>query len=85
MANSHIAKFITEVAPPRYVSVMRRRASSKMLDTISEEDRDFTIDANSFDAFSSDDSLTFVDSSPSFAAAKSEYLLIGIQRTLVCV
>ncbi|KAJ6770060.1 hypothetical protein OIU79_020835 [Salix purpurea] len=39
MANSRIAKFITEAAPPQYISVMRHR-TSKMLDTISEEDRD---------------------------------------------
>ncbi|KAF5738331.1 hypothetical protein HS088_TW13G01227 [Tripterygium wilfordii] len=39
MATSRIARFITEVAPPQYVSVMRCRAS-KMLDTINEEDRD---------------------------------------------
>ncbi|KAF5738330.1 hypothetical protein HS088_TW13G01226 [Tripterygium wilfordii] len=39
MATSRIARFITEVAPPQYVSVMRSRAS-KMLDTINEEDRD---------------------------------------------
>ncbi|EEF36386.1 hypothetical protein RCOM_0596970 [Ricinus communis] len=39
MASSRIAKFITEVAPPQYISVMRHRAS-KMLDTINEEERD---------------------------------------------
>ncbi|KAF5752724.1 hypothetical protein HS088_TW01G00640 [Tripterygium wilfordii] len=36
MATSRIAKFISEVAPPQYVSVMRSRAS-KMLDTINED------------------------------------------------
>ena len=39
MATSRIAKFITEAAPPQYISVMRHRAS-KMLDTINEEERD---------------------------------------------
>ncbi|KAL4386316.1 hypothetical protein GQ457_09G004070 [Hibiscus cannabinus] len=41
MANSriHIHRFITEVAPPQFVAVMRRRTRT-MLDTISEEDRD---------------------------------------------
>ncbi|KAF5736348.1 hypothetical protein HS088_TW14G00490 [Tripterygium wilfordii] len=39
MATSRIARFITEVAPPQYVTVMRSRAS-KVLDTINEEDRD---------------------------------------------
>lgn len=37
MANSRIARFITEVAPPQFVSVMRYR-TSKMLDTINEEE-----------------------------------------------
>ncbi|KAK6917147.1 hypothetical protein RJ641_017898 [Dillenia turbinata] len=41
MANARIAKFITEVAPPQFISVVRRRAS-KMLDTINEEERDVT-------------------------------------------
>ncbi|KAF5944060.1 hypothetical protein HYC85_018137 [Camellia sinensis] len=39
MANARIARFVTEVAPPQFVSVMRHRAS-KMLDTINEEERD---------------------------------------------
>ncbi|KAK8664546.1 hypothetical protein V6N13_084330 [Hibiscus sabdariffa] len=39
MANSRIHRFITEVAPPQFVAVMRRRTRT-MLDTISEEDRD---------------------------------------------
>ncbi|KAK2989973.1 hypothetical protein RJ640_004136 [Escallonia rubra] len=38
MANSRVARFITEVAPPQFVSVMRYRAT-KMLDTINEEER----------------------------------------------
>lgn len=39
MANSRIARFVSEVAPPQYISVIRRR-TSKMLDTIKEEERD---------------------------------------------
>ncbi|CAK9321225.1 unnamed protein product [Citrullus colocynthis] len=39
MANSRIARFITEVAPPQIISVMRRR-TSKVLDTISEEEKE---------------------------------------------
>ncbi|KAJ0082170.1 hypothetical protein Patl1_11121 [Pistacia atlantica] len=39
MANSRIARFVMEVAPPQFVSVMRHR-TVKMLDTITEEDRD---------------------------------------------
>ncbi|CAJ2629254.1 unnamed protein product [Trifolium pratense] len=37
MANSRIARFFVEVAPPQYVTVMRRR-TSKMMETITEED-----------------------------------------------
>ncbi|PON42212.1 hypothetical protein PanWU01x14_283900, partial [Parasponia andersonii] len=37
MANSFIARFANEVAPPQYISVMRHKAP-KILDTISEED-----------------------------------------------
>lgn len=37
MANSRIARFITEVAPPQMVNVMRHR-TSKVLDTINEEE-----------------------------------------------
>ncbi|GAU42293.1 hypothetical protein TSUD_82020 [Trifolium subterraneum] len=37
MANSRIARFFMEVAPPQYVTVMRHR-TSKMMETITEED-----------------------------------------------
>ncbi|KAH7568529.1 hypothetical protein JRO89_XS06G0011300 [Xanthoceras sorbifolium] len=41
MANSRITRFVMEVAPPQFVSVMRHRSrTAKMLDTISEEERD---------------------------------------------
>ncbi|XAR72499.1 hypothetical protein NMG60_11019160 [Bertholletia excelsa] len=39
MANARIARFVTEVAPPQFVTIMRHR-TSKMLDTINEEERD---------------------------------------------
>ncbi|KAK2642945.1 hypothetical protein Ddye_024708 [Dipteronia dyeriana] len=39
MANSRITRFVMEVAPPQFVSVMRHR-TAKMLDTISEEEKD---------------------------------------------
>ncbi|KAL1567480.1 hypothetical protein AAHA92_02955 [Salvia divinorum] len=42
MANARLARFMTEVAPPQFVSIMRNRAS-KMLDTIHEEEREATI------------------------------------------
>ncbi|GMI77776.1 hypothetical protein HRI_001446900 [Hibiscus trionum] len=39
MANSRIHRFISEVAPPRFVTVMRQRTRT-LLETICEEDRD---------------------------------------------
>ncbi|KAL3615202.1 hypothetical protein CASFOL_040863 [Castilleja foliolosa] len=39
MANARLARFITEVAPPQFISVMRQR-TSMMLDTIHEEERE---------------------------------------------
>ncbi|CAF2044710.1 uncharacterized protein LOC103840420 [Brassica rapa] len=39
MATSRLARFITEVAPPQFVTVMRRR-TAKVLDTIKEEERE---------------------------------------------
>ncbi|KAK8608201.1 hypothetical protein V6N13_023631 [Hibiscus sabdariffa] len=45
MANSRIHRFISEVAPPRFATVMRQRTWI-MLETICEEDRDgsYTVD-----------------------------------------
>ncbi|KEH15306.1 galactosyltransferase family protein [Medicago truncatula] len=39
MTSSRVARFFMEVAPPQYVSVMRHR-TSKMMETIAEEDRE---------------------------------------------
>ncbi|XP_022720248.1 uncharacterized protein LOC111278073 [Durio zibethinus] len=39
MDNSRLPRFIMEVAPPQFVTVTRHR-TRKMLETISEEDRD---------------------------------------------
>ncbi|XP_019094636.1 PREDICTED: uncharacterized protein LOC109129998 [Camelina sativa] len=44
MASSRLARFITEVAPPQFVSVMRRR-TAKVLDTIKEEEREVGTDS----------------------------------------
>ncbi|KAL8113234.1 hypothetical protein AgCh_020526 [Apium graveolens] len=41
MASSRIARFATEVAPPQIMSVMRNR-TSKILDTINEDDREIS-------------------------------------------
>ncbi|KAI4343089.1 hypothetical protein MLD38_027632 [Melastoma candidum] len=39
MANSRIARFVMEVAPPQFVCIMRHRTSN-MLETIREEERE---------------------------------------------
>ncbi|KFK44845.1 hypothetical protein AALP_AA1G310000 [Arabis alpina] len=44
MASSRLARFITEVAPPQFVTVMRRR-TTKVLDTIKEEEREIGTDS----------------------------------------
>ncbi|RZC66008.1 hypothetical protein C5167_009698 [Papaver somniferum] len=55
MATSRVGRFVMEVAPPQFVSVMRRR-TPKMLDTIVEEDHrdagNFT-NENNLSSFSS--------------------------------
>ncbi|KAF5820719.1 hypothetical protein HanXRQr2_Chr01g0005331 [Helianthus annuus] len=40
MASSRMARFVSEVAPPQFVSVMRRRRTTNMLETISEDERE---------------------------------------------
>ncbi|CAN1249215.1 hypothetical protein LINPERPRIM_LOCUS7041 [Linum perenne] len=76
MANSRIAKFITEAAPSQYVTVIRHRAS-KMLDTIKEEDRDNTV----IDSLSSNKNTTATSSSA--AASTSDHFLTGFHRSLL--
>ncbi|XP_050234881.2 uncharacterized protein LOC126683091 [Mercurialis annua] len=82
MANLRIAKFITEVAPPQYISVMRHRAS-KMMDTINEEEKDVT----SNNCFSSSPgtptsaSTSGAAGAASSAAANSQYFSRRIHRS----
>ncbi|KAI3913308.1 hypothetical protein MKW92_029430 [Papaver armeniacum] len=68
MATSRVGRFVMEVAPPQFVSVMRRR-TPKMLDTIVEEDHrdagNFT-NENNLSSFSSS---KFSSSSSSFPMA----------------
>nr|XP_009592535.1 uncharacterized protein LOC104089374 [Nicotiana tomentosiformis] len=77
MANARIARFVTEVAPPQFVNVMRHRAS-KMLDTIKEEEREA----------GTSESLSLKSSSPSAYSASasnaktSKYFLKEVQRSL---
>ncbi|KAH0649719.1 hypothetical protein KY284_029631 [Solanum tuberosum] len=79
MANARIARFVTEVAPPQFVNVMRHRAS-KMLETIKEEEREAsTSEALSLKS-SSLSSSTF--SALSSNAKNSKYFLEEVQRSL---
>ncbi|KAI8005886.1 hypothetical protein LOK49_LG07G02911 [Camellia lanceoleosa] len=45
MAKERKARFVTEVAPPKLISVTKRPLT-KMLDTIAEEERDFCTDVS---------------------------------------
>lgn len=74
-ANSRIARFVMEVAPPQFVSVMRHR-TAKMLDTITEEEKDV--------ADSSSSSSKCFSNRASSNGADSKYLLRGVrvQRSL---
>ncbi|GMP66313.1 hypothetical protein CsSME_00026719 [Camellia sinensis var. sinensis] len=45
MAKEPKARFVTEVAPPKLISVTKRPLT-KMLDTIDEEERDFCTDVS---------------------------------------
>ncbi|KAJ9153150.1 hypothetical protein P3X46_026624 [Hevea brasiliensis] len=71
MANSRIAKFIIEVAPPQYISVISHRRS-KVLDTINEDHRDVS-PSNSFASPMSPTSATTSAAMAAVAAADSKY------------
>ncbi|CAN4084388.1 unnamed protein product [Withania somnifera] len=75
MANARIARFVTEVAPPQFVNVMRNRAS-KMLETIKEEERE----ASTSESFSLK-SYSSPYSTSSSNAKTSKYFLKQIQRS----
>ncbi|XP_028804548.1 uncharacterized protein LOC114759524 [Neltuma alba] len=95
MANSRIARFIMEVAPPQYVTVMRHRTSKMSLDTITEEDQreigSPNNDHRSHDSSSSTSSSLFPKASSSASAssssvsipsADSKYFLKEVHRSL---
>ncbi|KAL8236047.1 hypothetical protein R6Q59_017128 [Mikania micrantha] len=46
MASSRMARFVSEVAPPQFVSLMRHR-TAKMMDTISEDEREVSMNESS--------------------------------------
>ncbi|PRQ29508.1 hypothetical protein RchiOBHm_Chr5g0014631 [Rosa chinensis] len=88
MANARLARFITEAAPPQIVSVMRRR-TSKVLDTITEEDREYASPNDSLNSSPKGSSAlpSSSPSAPSFGSAAAagtdaKYFLKGVHRSL---
>ncbi|KAL0407511.1 UNVERIFIED_CONTAM: hypothetical protein Slati_4065000 [Sesamum latifolium] len=82
MANARIARFITEVAPPQFVSVMRHR-TSKMLDTIHEEEKEAGInDSISLSQYTKLPSSSHSASISSLNTIKTTQLLKKVQRSL---
>ncbi|KAK4708487.1 hypothetical protein R3W88_029412 [Solanum pinnatisectum] len=81
MANARIARFVTEVAPPQFINVMRHRAS-KMLDTINEEEREASKSELLFLKSSSPSSSSSSSSSSSYSNANnSKYFLKQVERS----
>ncbi|KAH0652384.1 hypothetical protein KY289_030062 [Solanum tuberosum] len=79
MANARIARFVTEVAPPQFVNVMRNRAS-KMLETIKEEEREAsTSESLSLKCYSPSSSSAYSASSSNVKCSK--YFLKEVQRS----
>lgn len=76
MANARIARFVTEVAPPQVVCVMRHR-TSKVLDTINEEERDDSLVTSMSKAGSS-----LVSPPATSSATGSNYFLKEMRRSL---
>ncbi|WOH12063.1 hypothetical protein DCAR_0831562 [Daucus carota subsp. sativus] len=48
MATSLMARYVSEMAPPRFVTSMRRHCMSKVLDTIHEDEKEFSSLGDSF-------------------------------------
>ncbi|KAL3833665.1 hypothetical protein ACJIZ3_008401 [Penstemon smallii] len=69
MANVRITRFITEVAPAQYISVMRHRTSN-ILETIHEEEKE---------AYTNDIRIASV---PSLTATKAKHFFTEVQRSL---
>ncbi|TKY59826.1 hypothetical protein E2542_SST16920 [Spatholobus suberectus] len=85
MANSRIARFFMEVAPPQYVTVMRHR-TSKMLDTITEDEKEISTNDSVISPPKSSTAAAAAASSASSAAsvtnANSRYFLKEVHRSL---
>ncbi|GAY51222.1 hypothetical protein CUMW_132590 [Citrus unshiu] len=78
MANSRMARFFMEVAPPQFVSVMRHR-TPKMLDTISEEEKDVSGSDALASTRRSFSSCSSASSARASVACDSKYFLQGVQ------
>ncbi|KAF3652142.1 hypothetical protein T459_18782 [Capsicum annuum] len=78
MANARIARFVTEVAPPQFINVMRHRAS-KRLETIKEEEREAST-SKSLSLKSSSILSSSTYSASSSNAKNSKYFLKEVQR-----
>ncbi|KAL5055254.1 hypothetical protein RYX36_035936 [Vicia faba] len=83
MANSRIARFFMEVAPPQYVNVMRHR-TSKMMETISEDDREINSSNDSVISSTTSASSLVASScaSSTNAIVNSRYFLKEVHRSL---
>ncbi|CAK8578351.1 unnamed protein product [Lathyrus sativus] len=88
MANSRIAKFFMEVAPPQYTTVMRRR-TSKMMETITEDDREISLSNSVISTPKSSSAISASSlaasactSSSTNATVNSRYFLKEVHRTL---
>ncbi|CAK8578354.1 unnamed protein product [Lathyrus sativus] len=88
MATSRIARFFMEVAPPQYVTVMRHR-TSKMMETITEEDREISLNDSVISPPKSSSAVSASSlaasacaSSSSNATVNSKYFLKEVHRTL---
>lgn len=82
MANARIARFITEVAPPQFVSVMRHQPS-KMLDTIHEEEKEArTNDSLAPSPKKLSTSSFCTGSASSSITAKSKHFFRDVQKSL---
>ncbi|KAK9267735.1 hypothetical protein L1049_010168 [Liquidambar formosana] len=87
MASSRIARFTTEVAPPQFISVMRRRAT-KMMETINEEERDvsandyLSLSSKGLSSSSSSASSSTIARATTSTATNSNCFLKEVQRSL---
>ncbi|KAG4999768.1 hypothetical protein AAZX31_08G096600 [Glycine max] len=85
MANSRIARFFMEVAPPQYVTVMRHR-TSKMLDTITEDEREISTNDSVMLPPKTKSTVAVAASSASSAASvtnvKGRHFLKEVHRSL---